>query len=77
MGDDRIGVSEAGSDILGLELRVVFAQGVFGHTLGEQSQYQLDGDPHIPNEGSGVNADPLFAAAEYTPLELDDYLGAG
>ena len=50
MGDDRIGVSEASSDVLGLELRAVFAQGVFGHALREQSQYQLDGDSHIPND---------------------------
>ena len=39
MGDDRIGVSEASSDVLGLKLRIVFVQGVFGHTLGKQSKY--------------------------------------
>jgi hypothetical protein len=38
MGDDPMGVSKASSDIVGLKLGIVLPQGVFGHTLSEQSQ---------------------------------------
>src|SRR5262245_2291445 len=73
------GVSQAGPDVLSLEIRVVGEHLLFGLSLREQAEDQLDGDPHpaddrLAAEDLRVRRDPLekFALLHVLPRPATD-----
>ena len=54
MGDHRVGVREAGTDVVGLEIGIVREDILRCFTLGEEAQNQLHGASHAANDGSSA-----------------------
>lgn len=50
VGDDGMGVGDGSPDVVRLKAGIVVENLVRAHTLGEQAQDQLDGDPHPPDD---------------------------